>query len=168
MRIKGYPAKCKCFYDEETAIIWGKYQEMISREKDAFNVRDQDMYTVLDVMTTKYGYDSREMNDCEFMFNECDIWHTYIGELDYDLLMKHAKKMLTTQIHRGGSKKNGTGIRKLPQPMTVLRKFAYLSAAINHMVKQGANLENHCLKVIAFIREIDKEVKSGKAITSCV
>lgn len=44
--------------------------------------------------------------------------------------------------------------------MTVLRKFAYLSSAINHMVKQGIHLDNNCLKVVAYLRELDKQKKA--------
>ena len=161
--MKGYPAKNKSFNDYDTAYIWGKYQEMVTKEKDDFGVQPQDMYTVLDLMVAKYGHDSREMRDCEEPFKTIDIWHTYICKLDYETLMKHAKTLLSTYVFRGGKKGSETGIKKLPQPMTVLRKFAYLSSAINDMVKKGVDLPNHTLKVIAFLRELDKEKKNGKA-----
>lgn len=135
---------------------------MITKEKEAFNVQPKDMYTVLDVMMTKYGENSRELNDCEYLFLECGIWHTYICELSYSKLMECANQMLNTPIYRGGCKKNNTGIKKFPAVFTVLRKFAYLSSAINHMVKLGSNLDNHCLKVVAWLRDLDKKEKDGK------
>lgn len=137
---------------------------MITQEKDNFKVRDKDMLTVLDVMIAKYEtYDSREMCDCEEHFRAVDIWNTYICELDYETLMKHANTLLNRLVARGGSKGITSGTTKLPEPMTILRKFAYLSSAINYMIKQGANLDNHTTKVIAFLRELDKEKKNGKA-----
>ncbi len=159
VRIKGYPNKSKSFDDYETAFIWGKYQEMIIKEKDSFNIAPKDMYTVLDVMATKYGYESDEMRSCEDAFRLIDIWNTYLCHLDYDTLLNHAKTLLSTHVYRGGSKKNGSGIRKLPAPKTILRKFSYLATAINEMVKKGVNLDNHVLKVVAYIRELEKENK---------
>ena len=164
MRVKGYPHRSKCFNDYETAYIWGKYWEMVTQEKDSFGARDKDMLTVLDVMLAKYEtYDAREMKDCEEHFKNVDIWNTYISELNYETLMKHAHTMLNTPVSRGGSRGLTSGYTKLPEPMTVLRKFAYLSSAINHLIKQGADIDNHTVKVIAFLREMDKEKKNGKA-----
>lgn len=134
---------------------------MITREKDNFAVKEGDMFTVLDVMVSKYGHNTREMNDCHVHFQNIDIWHTYVNRLDYETLMRHTKTLLETPIFRGGAKGNETGIKKYPEPMTILRKWAYLSSAINDLVKKGANIENHTTKVIAWLREQAKEKKNG-------
>lgn len=162
VRIKGHPLKSESFRDYETAFIWGKYQEMIIKEKESFNIRPKDIYTVHDVIITKFGENSRELNDCQYFFSKCDIWNLYICDLSYNKLMECANQMLNTPIFRGGCKKNNTGIKKFPAIMTVLRKFAYLSSAINYMVKLGANLDNHCLKVVAWLRDLDEKKKNGK------
>jgi len=132
---------------------------MILGELRDFGPRSGDMYTVLDVMGEKYGPDAREYIESIDYLQE--IAGTPINELSYDRLMELAKKLLATPVFRGGRSDNQTGTKKLPEPMTVLRKFAYLSSAINYMVKKGIELENNCLKVIAFLREIDKKKKGS-------
>jgi len=164
VRIRNSPYKSASFDDHETAVLYGKYWEMILKEKRDFAVLEGDMLTVLDVMMTKYKTpDSAEMRACEDYFREADIWHTYINTLTHDVMLKHAKRMLTTPIIRGGNReKPGTGTTKLPAPATVLRKFAYLSSAINHCIKLGANIDNPTVKVITYIREYEKEIKNGQ------
>jgi len=161
VRVKGAKNLSQSFDDYETAYIWGKYKEMILKEKAAFAPEPEHMYTLLDVMVAKYGYGSREMNDCEPYFKP--YWHTYMSKLTYDVLMEHAKLLLKTKIRKGGNVKNNKGVLKLPQPMTILRKFAYLSAAVNEMIKKGVPLENHALKVVAYLRELDKKEKNGSS-----
>lgn len=134
---------------------------MLTREMRDFDADPNHMYTILDVMVARFGYEAREFKESLEYFRE--IQNSYLGSLGYEGLLKHAKKLLTVKIQVGGSAKTHSGRRKLPEPATVLRKFAYLSSAINDMVKKGVNLTNHSLKVVAYLRECDKEVKSGRA-----
>lgn len=136
---------------------------MVLGELREFKPRDADMYTIIDVMEAKYGCDGREYIETMGYFDE--IAGDTIGSLTYNKLMTHAKKLLDTPVYRGGgnTKQGGRGgTKKYPEPMTVLRKFAYLSSAINHMVKQGIHLDNNCLKVVAYLRELDKKKKEKK------
>lgn len=133
---------------------------MVLGELRDFKPRDGDMYTIMDVMLAKYGETGREYIESIDYFEK--ICGHPISWCTYDRLMAHAKMLLETPVYRGGgnTKQGGRGgTRKYPEPMTVLRKFAYLSSAINFMVKQGLDLENNCLKVVAFLRELDKKKK---------
>lgn len=134
---------------------------MVLGEIRDFKPRDSDMYSVMDVMSAKYGEDGREYIETMDYFDK--ICGHAISWCTYDNLMAHAKLLLETPVYRGGgnTKQGGRGgTRKFPEPMTVLRKFAYLSSAINHMVKQGIHLDNNCLKVVAYLRELDKQKKA--------
>jgi len=133
---------------------------MLLKERFDFNARPDDMYTIIDVMEAKYGAESREYGETMDYFQE--LCATPLASLGYNELMAHAKKLLATPVYRGGQKGVGSGTKKLPEPMTVLRKFAYLSSAINFMVKKGIPLENHCLKVVAYLRDLHKQKKDKK------
>jgi hypothetical protein len=136
---------------------------MVLGEVKDFSPRDGDLYTLADVMEEKYTETGREYIESMDYFSS--ISGCSINELTYEKLMWHAKLLLETPIYRGGgNSKDGKrgGTKKLPQPMTVLRKFAYLSSAINHMIKKGINLENHCLKVVSYIRNIEEKRKKNE------
>lgn len=150
------------FYDYDTAFIWGKYQEIVLKEPDNFGVKDDDMYTILDVMLAKYGADDRDFKASMDYF--IVLANTYLSHLPYNVLLEHAKKLLTEPIYRGGSKRGESGRKKLPETMTILRKFANLSAAIGFMNKNGCDIENNAIKVVRYLREMinDENRKSSK------
>jgi hypothetical protein len=65
--------------------------------------------------------------------------------------------MLNTKVRKRGCARTGTGIMEQPTPTTVLRKFAYVSASINHANKfRGFAFDNHALKVTCKLREMEK------------
>lgn len=134
---------------------------MVLGELRDFAPRDGDLYSVIDVMSMKYGQDGREyMESMEYLQ---PIAGCKISECTYDRLMELAKELLETPVYKGGKAGTDSGTKKLPEPMTILRKFAYLSAAINNLVKKGIHLDNNCLKVVAYLRELDKKKKARDA-----
>lgn len=157
IRIKGSDGIYATFDDYETALIWSKYKEVLTQEIRNFRARDVDIYTIKDVLIAKFGADSKEVSGCELTFKKVNIWESPISELNHDILMDHTRTLLNTFILRGGSNVEGSGHKKLPAPMTILRKFAYLSSAINFMIKQGAHLENPITNIIVYLRELSKE-----------
>lgn len=162
MRTKENKQISKTFKDYETAYIWSKYKETVTKERIDFDADPNDQYTILDVMLAKYGEESREFKESMDYF--IGIANTFLGSLTYENMLEHSKYLLSKKVKRGGSKKNDSGTEKLPEPMTVLRKFAYLSAAISFMQKNGVNLDNNAAKVVTYLREIDKKRKeNGKA-----
>jgi hypothetical protein len=146
------------FKDRQTAYIWGKYQELILREADNFGAQPEDMYTIQDVMTAKYGEGARETKESIGYFQE--IMCVPLRDLTYDKMMDHANMLMKKVIYRGGQGKNSSGrvsgTCKLPEIMTVLRKFAYLSSSINYMIKNGVNLTNNAAKVVLYLRDLEK------------
>ena len=124
------------------------------------------MYTVRDVLINKYGESGREYIETHTYFTP--ILDSYIFHLDKERLMELAKTLLKTEVLRGGSSKSNSGKKKLPEPMTILRKFAYLSSAINHMIKQGVSITNNTVEVIAYLRELSKRKKNDELTTKTV
>ena len=160
VRVKGCDHKSKSFSDYETALIWGKYYEMISKEMEHFNAKPQDLYTIQDILAAKYGENGREFKECIDYFRT--YLSTYLRDFNYDKMMNHAKELLNTPVYRGGKRGTETGKKKLPEPTTVLRKYAYLSSAINTLIKKGEVMDNEAAKVVTRLREVEKEHKRKK------
>lgn len=133
---------------------------MLTKEKDDFAARDNDLLMVIDVMVFKHKDASHpEYTECIGPFTRVGMWEVPISSLTHEVLMEHAKTLLNTPIYKDSRPDKIEGDRKLPSPMTVLRKFSYLSSAINHMIKQGFDLDNNMAKIIAYLRNLDKKQK---------
>ncbi len=157
VRLKGKKSNSKTFDDYETAFLWGKYQEMINGEMEDFEVQDKHLYTVMDIIEVKFKNDKRTLRDIKAHFG--DILNLGVNKLTYNFLHDLSKTMLNKDVRRGGSAKTDTGKIGKPSINTIIRKFAYLSSAINNMISLGANLDNNCLKVIANLRR-----RNGKSM----
>jgi hypothetical protein len=79
-----------------------------------------------------------------------------LGVLSHEVLMNHCCMLLNTPIYRGGRQDGSSGVKKLPSTNTVLRKFAYLSSAINDLIGLGFNVPNECPRIISFLRNTAK------------
>jgi hypothetical protein len=161
IRKKGQKVLNRTFSDYATAFIWAKYKETIIEERMNFDADPNDQYTILDVMMAKYGEESRDFQATVPYFKE--IYGMYLGSLSYEKLLDHAKKLLQIPVKRGGSKKNNSGKTIMPSVMTILRKYAYLSAAISFMQDNGVNLINNAAKVVTYLRKLnEKDKENGK------
>ena len=154
VRIKrqGHPGLCASFDDYETAYIWSKYKEMLITEKEKFAATGNELYTIRDILTIKYG-NRREFNEAINYFKVYD--NIALSDIGYKDMMNLAKRLLKTKVRRGGQKNKG-GVMKLPEPVTILRKFAYLSSAINHVIAKGVKLDNNAIKIVAYLRSVKK------------
>jgi len=149
------------FDDRETAELWAAYTERLHKEPRLFNARDCDMYTLRDALQAKYSKDSKECQGTSKWFGP--LIDKPIGEISYDEFLQHALNILNTEIRVKGAKdRPETGIRKRPEIQTVIRKYAHLSASINHLIKHGATLNNEPQKVVTYLREMDKKRKATK------
>ena len=117
-------------------------------------VKDEHRYLVGELVKLKYENDPRTLKDCHTYLDELLVLE--VAELTLERLTEHAKKLLNQEILYRGSVKTGKGVKKKPSPTTVLRKFAYLSAAIGHANKAlGTNLpQENVLRTIARLREM--------------
>ena len=142
---------CKTFFDEYTACLYVKYMEVLCNEQKHFDVPKEDLFTPKDALLSKYGEASKEYKSTIGYFET--IENIPLSEISYDDLEALAKKLLSIKIARGGC--GGTGGRvKYPELQTILRKFAHLSAGINHLISKGSRFENNSLKVIKFLRNL--------------
>ena len=153
VRIKGTRTRSATFNDRDTAEIWADYIHTIDSERKEFSPRDGDLITVGDVMLAKYGNQDKTFSTCKMSFTACNIWDMPLNELTEDLLMQKVNYLLNTPVRRGGNYKS-TGNLILPKPVTVLKKLAYLSSAINLMRKKGADLRNETGGVIQKLRDM--------------
>lgn len=152
IRKKGHKPVSANFGDRVTAELWGQYKQNLMDEIESFQVHRADLYTVNDIFIMKFGADSREYLEGMPYFDEYK--DKSINILTYDELKKHCHRLLQRTVVRGGKVGTNSGRAKLPAPMTILRKFAYLSSAINHLISKGVDAPNECLKIVAYLRSM--------------
>lgn len=160
------------FSNRETAELWERYKEDLINEQAAFDPANDELITVQDAIQMKKqrmqaeGKGVRDINDVAFSENFIsEILDKSISYLTYDFLLEKANNMLSSVIKRGGNKKNiNSGRRVISSPSTVLRKFRVLSSIISNLIDKGVKIENHALKICAWLRtKIDeKEVKQDE------
>jgi hypothetical protein len=149
IRKKGHEFISASFDDYETAYIYGKFKESLIEEMALFSSREK-MITFKDALVLKFGGDTQTFREVVSYFT--DFLDRFIFDVSYEDLKKHGELLLATPVFRGGNKFNNSGKKKLPELNTVLRKFGYMSSAINHTVSQGHDVPNHCLRVSAYLK----------------
>jgi hypothetical protein len=148
------------FSNLETAKLYERYKEDIIDEMHAFDVKDKDLITIEEAIrlnierVEKECSDSKNISDNNLWEeNLRDILEQPISCLTYEFLMNKANEMLSSIIKRGGSRKiENSGRLVQSSPATVLRKFRVLSTVFSNLIKNGVEIENHALKVCAYLR----------------
>ncbi len=155
IRLKGHAQITKSFGDIETAQIFAKYKEMTLRECDKFDASDEDLYTLRDVLVSKYSEGDKSFRICLSYFE--DFLDKPLRKCGYEELMDLAVTTLNSTITVGGRRENGTGVKKKPEIGTIIRRFAYLSSAINSMIHGGVSIDNPAIKVVRDLKTIQAE-----------
>jgi hypothetical protein len=159
LRVKGKDTSIgRTFKDEETATLFGILKEMAIEEADDFGVSEKDVTRMVDAFELKYKDDPKAMGSVLSYFS--DISDRALVDISYEDYISFVKEKLKTPVYKGGKRDNGTGRAMAHTVGGVIRKFAYLSAAISHCVGLGMNLENIPLRVIGYLRTINKDATS--------
>ena len=159
IRRSGSPMESSNFDDRESAVIWANYRESIIEESRKFSADDKDMLTINDILKIKFPNESREYKETCSYFG-CYL-HLSLNEFTYEKMKEAAISLVNTPIYAHGStRKEGS---KLRDPVTVARKFAHLSSAINYCVSKGYNLPNDALKIVNWLKQMSTEMKASIA-----
>lgn len=146
------------FKNEEDAKLWAEYKEELIDNISAFDPPLKEMITLKDAIELKIEKGKETMKDINDFKNLLEYFDKFcyrsLNSITYDELMKYYDEKLKIPIRKGGSKNNeNTGIKKLPSPSTVFRKFQYLSSVYQDVINYGVEIENIPLKICQFMRK---------------
>lgn len=143
------------FSTRETAELWGKYKDDLINDMSAFDVPENELITLeqaidmkLDAMRKVY-LDKRSIDD---IFNLKELFNDFLkfklSDITEDIYKDFSEKFMRSIVTRGGNKKNGTGLMKLPSLSTLKTKFRRLSTVYSNLINNGIKLENIPLKIL--------------------
>jgi hypothetical protein len=144
------------FKNKYDALLWAAYKEDLIDQIIAFDPPLKDMVTLQDAIelkiqnadykSKKYLYDYKGLLTYFDKFKEKNL-----SEISYQDLLSHFDTLLNIPIRRGGNS-DDNGIKKLPEPNTILKKYAYLSTVYQLMIEKGMEIENIPIKIVKFMR----------------
>jgi hypothetical protein len=141
----------KTFFSEEDANLFIFYKSKLLKNKENFDIPMKDRVTLdycVDLKLREKNLCSKETISFESSrrkFNEKFGKEKFLCQLTYDDWLKAAKEIVSDPVYRGARTEK---CKRIMNPSTLRRIFAYASSAISYATSKGIALENHPLKVI--------------------
>lgn len=146
------------FSNENDAILWARYKEEMIDLISNFDPPLKEMISLNDAIDLKIesiqNIDKKTLNDYSNLKAFFEIFiNKKLNQIAYSDLMNHFENMIKVPVTRGGSnKKNGNIKTFFPSPVTIFRKFAYLSTVYQNMIEKGVEIDNIAIKICQYMR----------------